>query len=173
MAAGQRKVAAGQREVSEAWDLFEEACNEASLGELPVMIGNVIKAERPLVRRPRAMKREVKKEEEVQVEGKEKEKVGEEEMQAEAGPSTSGQAGVIEVEMRREDMSSPITERVEGTRKYVYRCPYCEFPTSSSKSAVECHVRREHTKEPLSCNWCVFTTYSPDYLGQHLKTHKS
>ena len=146
-----------------AWKLFEEATTEASIGELPGLMKGLMKAERPVVRRQ--VKVEVK-EEEQEEETQEGGKV-EGATAMEVQPSTS--RGTTP-DLKREDINSPVTERV-GSRKYVYRCPYCEFPATTSKSAVVNHIRREHTKEALFCNWCDFSTYSPDYLGQHIKTH--
>ena len=48
MVAGQRKIAEGQREVAEAWTCLEEACEEASIGQLPGLLKGVVRAEKPL-----------------------------------------------------------------------------------------------------------------------------
>ena len=129
---------------ADGWSMLEESCGEMKIGELPQVLRGLVRAERPVVKREMKVEGEEVK---MDVPGGEESK-----------PSTSTRD------------SSPITQSL-GNRKYIYKCPFCDFTPSTSKSVVDCHIRREHTKEPLFCMLCDFSTYSSDYLGQHEKKH--
>ena len=122
IAASERKILEGQQMRADGWSMLEEACRDMRISELPQVLRGVVRAERPVV------KREVKVEGDVEEVKMDMAAGGEE---AKASTSTHD--------------ASPITQSL-GNPKYMYKCPFCDFTPSTSKSAVDCHKEGAHKR---------------------------
>ena len=60
----------------------------------------------------------------------------------------------------------------EGGKTLFYRCPNCDITPKKSRMGMDSHIRSVHTKKPLLCSFCQFTTYNLDSFARHEKEHK-
>ena len=144
-------VADGHRRVANGWNLFEEACSEAGPGELPQLLRSLKVATTPP---PTTMGPPSTPGSELPM------KVDPDSPQTPSpGPGTSGDV-----------KDEPILIKLEG-HKYNYRCPNCSIAPMRSKRGMDAHIRAVHTKVPILCAYCDFTSYNMDSVQRHKKTH--
>lgn len=76
-----------------------------------------------------------------------------------------------EAKIKKEFVEEPVAIKVE-TNKYRYGCGNCDVAPMATKRGMDAHIRAVHTKKPLLCGLCQFTTYNLDSLQRHEKEHK-
>ena len=138
-----RTVSRGHKLVAEGWHLFEKTCSEVGVGELPQLLRYVKQATTPTPT-PTGTPVKFEEEEDVSME-----------------PSTS--EGKI--------FDKPI-HVTEGGKTLYYRCPNCDITPKKSRMGMDSHIRSVHTKKPLLCSFCAFTSYNMDSMTRHEKEHK-
>ena len=142
-------VSRGHKLVADGWAVFEQACEEAGPGELPQLLRSLKGAVTPMG--PPATPTTPVKEEPGTP-------------SPTPGPSTSSS----------ELSSEPVLVKVVGEGgkvRYKYGCPNCSTPIMGSKRGMDAHIRSVHTKIPLLCSYCDFTTWNMDSLNRHEKDH--
>ena len=146
-----RIVAAGHKMVSDGWNLFEEACAEAGPGELPQLLRSLKGAVTPT---PMGSPTTPVKQEQVKQEQ-------DQPMQVPAESPTPSTSAEIKTE--------PVLIKIMdgGKTRYKYGCPNCDVGIMGSKRGMDAHIRATHTKIPLLCSYCEFTSYNMDSLQRH------
>ena len=139
-----RTVAAGHKLVADGWALFESVCSEAGPGELPQLLRSLKMTTTPTP--------------------------------ATTPPPSTSQASV---EIKEEDRSEtpvdrPIKIKLDTPKKtyaYQYKCPQCDVTPTTTRRAMDAHIRAQHTKVPFVCSYCMFSTYNLDSMQRHEKKH--
>ena len=158
-----RMVAEGHKKVAEGWAMFEAVCNEAGTGELPQLLRSVRSATTPPMGPPTTPVKAAPSPMNVD--------------EPEAGPAEPAESPIhphaVASWVKTEGegfISEPVMIRLEG-HKYNYGCPNCSIAPTRSKRGMDAHIRSVHTKIPLLCAYCEFTSYNMDSLQRHEKTH--
>ena len=131
--------------MADRWAAFEKTCKEVGAGELPQLLRYVRMATTPIpTTTPTPTPTQFKtKEEEMDVEAT---------ATMSADPPKTG-----------EFIEKPIHISVGGKTK-MYKCGNCDITPTRSRMGMDSHIRAVHTKKPLVCSFCAFSTYNMDSL---------
>ena len=138
-----RKVAAGHRIIVEGWELFEEAVEEGTPGDLPALLQQLKGKTTPPPPTSVDLTQDT--------------------------PATTPSPGKKVKIKRTGQMDQPVVVLIGGSRSWA--CPQCNT-VRGSKNGCDAHIRMAHTGKALVCAFCSFSTYNMDSLQRHEKEHK-
>ena len=143
---GVRLISEGHKKVAEGWLELEQLMEETEAGNLPALLRGMETSLRMGTPTPTSTPTSTPTLEQMQ-----------------ASAAAMG-LGVV----KKEGDDKPVTICVsKAPYKYNYGCPRCDVPPTVSKNGMDAHIREFHTRQPLLCAYCKFTTFNQDSLGRH------